>query len=460
MKALQSGDKVEVLTDATLNVEHNFVAADYTLGQGATLTVQKNIVAAVGTKLTVGANATIVVEAGAHIDISNLTKDSFKPSSKANLEIQSGAKVTMPAFVEQLWNDAYLRTALEAMLDGSDIGAQLVIGETTFVKTATGWEAVAVVINGESFSEAEAEAALNALQSGDKVEILVNATIDREHNFVAADYTLGQGATLTVQKDIVAAVGTKLTVGANATIVVESGAHIDISNLTKDNFKPSSKAHLEIQSGAKVTMPAFVEQLWNDAYLRAALEAMLAGSDIGAQLVIGETTYTKTATGWKAVAGTINGESYTADQAQEALNNIKAGDKVELVADATISEQYTFAPANYKLGQGATLTVSANVVAQAGTKLTVAAGSTIVVESGAHIDISNLTKDTFKPSTEAKLEIANGAKVTMPAFVEQLWNDAYLRAALEAMLDGSDIGAQLVIGDTVWTLTAEGWTNI
>ena len=190
---------------------------------------------------------------------------------------------------------------------------------------------------------------------------------------------------------------------------------------------------------------------------------MLAGSDEGAQLVIGETTWELTAEGWKEVkkvAGTINGTSYTADQAQEALNNIKAGDKVELVADAEISEENTFAPANYKLGQGATLTVSANVVAQTGTKLTVAAGSTIVVESGAHIDISNLTKDTFKPSTEAKLEIANGAKVTMPAFVEALWEDYFLGKALRTMLEGSQVGAQLVIGDTVWTLTADGWTNI
>jgi hypothetical protein len=369
----------------------------------------------------------------------------------------------MPAFVEALWNDAYLRATLETMLDGSDIGAQLVIGETTFVKTATGWKEVAVVINGESFSEAEAKAALQALKEGDKVEVLTDATFNVDHNFVAANYTLGQNATLTVQKNIVAAVGTKLTVGANATIVVESGAHIDISNLTKDSFKPSSKANLEIQSGAKVTMPAFVEQLWNDTYLRATLEAMLAGSQVGAELVIGDTTWKLTAQGWEEVVETkivVNGQEFTEDQAQSALNNIKAGDQVTLVNDATVAQEYQFAAANYTLAQDATLTVQANIVAQAGTKLVVGAGSTIVVENGAHIDISNLTKDDFKPSDKANLEIANGAKVTMPAFVEQLWNNKYIGQTLRTMLAGSEIGAELVIGNTVWTLTADGWTNI
>ncbi|MBQ2914394.1 MAG: hypothetical protein IJE50_02580, partial [Clostridia bacterium] len=210
----------------------------------------------------------------------------------------AGAKVTMPAFVEQLWNDYYFRATIETMLDGSDVGAQLVIGDTTWAKTASGWEEVAVVINGEIFSEAEAEQALKALQANDKVEILTSATFNIDHDFVAADYTLGQGATLTVQKDIVAAVGTKLTVAAGSTIVVESGAHIDISNLTKDNFKPSAQSNLEIAAGAKVTMPAFVEQLWNDYYFRATIETMLDGSEVGAQLVIGSTVWTLTATGW------------------------------------------------------------------------------------------------------------------------------------------------------------------
>ncbi|MBQ4273078.1 MAG: hypothetical protein IJB95_05495, partial [Clostridia bacterium] len=253
---------------------------------------------ATGTKLTVAAGSTIVVESGAHIDISNLTKDDFKPSAQSNLEIANGAKVTMPAFVEQLWNDAYLRVMLEQMIAGSDEGAQLVIGETTWTKTSAGWEEVAVVINGETFSKADAEQELKNLQAGDKVEILTSATFNIDHDFVAADYTLGEGATLTVQKDIVAAVGTKLTVAAGSTIVVESGAHIDISNLTKDNFKPSAQSNLEIAAGAKVTMPAFVEQLWNDYYFRATLETMLDGSEVGAQLVIGNTVWTLTATGW------------------------------------------------------------------------------------------------------------------------------------------------------------------
>ena len=460
LQALQAGDKVEILTSATFDIDHDFVAADYTLGQGATLTVQKDIVAATGTKLTVAAGSTIVVESGAHIDISALTKDNFKPSAQSNLEIAAGAKVTMPAFVEQLWNDAYLRVMLEQMVAGSDIGAQLVIGNTTWTKTASGWEAVAVVINGESFSEAEAKAALQALNAGDKVEILTSATFNIDHTFVAADYTLGQNATLTVQKDIVAATGTKLTVAAGSTIVVESGAHIDISNLTKDNFKPSAQSNLEIANGAKVTMPAFVEQLWNDAYLRVMLEQMVAGSEVGAQLVIGNTTWTKTASGWEAVAVVINGESFSEAEAKAALQALNAGDKVEILTSATFNIDHTFVAADYTLGQNATLTVQKDIVAATGTKLTVAAGSTIVVESGAHIDISNLTKDNFKPSAQSNLEIANGAKVTMPAFVEQLWNDAYFRVMLEQMVAGSEVGAQLVIGSTVWTLTATGWTNI
>ena len=460
LKALQANDKVEILTSATFNVDHTFVAADYTLGQNATLTVQKDIVAATGTKLTVAAGSTIVVESGAHIDISALTKDNFKPSAQSNLEIAAGAKVTMPAFVEQLWNDAYFRVMLEQMVANSDIGAQLVIGETTWTKTAAGWEEVAVVINGESFSEAEAEDALKALQANDKVEILTSATFNIDHDFVAADYTLGQNATLTVQKDIVAAVGTKLTVAAGSTIVVESGAHIDISNLTKDNFKPSAQSNLEIAAGAKVTMPAFVEQLWNDYYFRATIETMLDGSDVGAQLVIGDTTWAKTASGWEEVAVVINGEIFSEAEAEQALKALQANDKVEILTSATFNIDHDFVAADYTLGQGATLTVQKDIVAAVGTKLTVAAGSTIVVESGAHIDISNLTKDNFKPSAQSNLEIAAGAKVTMPAFVEQLWNDYYFRATIETMLDGSEVGAQLVIGSTVWTLTATGWTNI
>ena len=238
------------------------------------------------------------MESGAHIDISALTKDNFKPSAQSNLEIAADAKVTMPAFVEQLWNDAYFRVMLEQMVAGSDEGAQLVIGETTWTKTSAGWEEVAVVINGETFSKADAEQELKNLQAGDKVEILTSATFNIDHDFIAADYTLGQGATLTVQKDIVAATGTKLTVAAGSTIVVESGAHIDLSNLTRENFSASTNAHLEIASDAKVTMPAFVEQLWNDYYFRATLETMLEGSEVGAQLVIGSTVWTLTATGW------------------------------------------------------------------------------------------------------------------------------------------------------------------
>ena len=460
LKNLQAGDKVEILTSATFDIDHTFVAADYTLGENATLTVQKDIVAATGTKLTVAANSTIVVEAGAHIDISALTKDNFKPSAQSNLEIAAGAKVTMPAFVEQLWNDAYLRVMIEQMIAGSEVGAQLVIGDTTLTKTSAGWEEVAVVINGETFSKADAEQELKNLQVGDKVEILTSATFNIDHTFVVADYTLGQGATLTVQKDIVAAVGTQLTVGKNATIVVESGAHIDLSNLTRENFSASTNAHLEIASGAKVTMPAFTEQLWNDAYLRVVMEQMVSGSDIGAELVLGNTTLTKTASGWEKVAVVINGENLTEEQAEAALKALQAGDKVEILVDATFNVDHTFVAADYTLGENATLTVQKDIVAATGTKLTVAAGSTIVVESGAHIDISALTKDNFKPSAQSNLEIANGAKVTMPAFVEALWNDAYFRVMLEQMVAGSDEGAQLVIGSTVWTLTATGWTNI
>ena len=210
-------------------------------------------------------------------------------------------------------------------------------------------------------------------------------------------------------------------------------------------------------------MPEFVEQLWNDTYLRIKIEKMIEGSDIGAELVIGDTTWELTSQGWEEVVETkivVNGQEFTEDQAQSALESIKAGDQVTLVNDATVAQEYQFAAANYTLAQDATLTVQADIVAQAGTKLVVSQGSTIVVENGAHIDISNLTEDDFKPSSKANLQIASDAKVTMPAFVETLWDNYYFGQVLRTMLEGSEEGAQLVIGNTVWTLTATGWTNI
>ena len=162
-----------------------------------------------------------------------------------------------------------------------------------------GHTAIVVIDGKEYYSEAKAEAALRALAGGEKVAILTNATIAEAHTFVAADYTLGEGATLTIKANVVVPAGTKLTASANATIVVEAGAHIDLSALTRDEFATSTSARLEIAEGAKVTMPAFTEALWNDAYLKVIIEAMIADSEVGAELVLGETELTKEADGWK-----------------------------------------------------------------------------------------------------------------------------------------------------------------
>ena len=163
-------------------------------------------------------------------------------------------------------------------------------------------EEPAVVINGVNYTEAQAEEALLAIKAGDVVVINTNGTIAKEYTFVAADYTLSEGAVLTIQANAVAPAGAKLTVGSKSVIVVESGATIDISALTQEDFATSTEARLEIAAGATVIMPAYTEALWNDAYLKVVIEAMVADSDVGAKLVLGETKLTKTASGWEAEA--------------------------------------------------------------------------------------------------------------------------------------------------------------
>ena len=164
---------------------------------------------------------------------------------------------------------------------------------------------VAVVINGVNYTESQVQEALLGLKAGDVVVINTNGTIAQEYTFVAADYTLSEGAVLTIQANAVAPAGAKLTVGAKSVIVVESGATIDISALTQDDFATSTEARLEIANGATVIMPAYTEALWNDAYLKVVIEAMVADSDFGAKLVLGETTLTKTHAGWVAASTTV-----------------------------------------------------------------------------------------------------------------------------------------------------------
>ena len=75
--------------------------------------------------------------------------------------------------------------------------------------------------------------------------------------------------------------------------------------MTQEDFATSTEARLEIANGATVIMPAYTEALWNDAYLKVVIEAMVADSDFGAKLVLGETTFTKTASGWVAPSTTV-----------------------------------------------------------------------------------------------------------------------------------------------------------
>ncbi|MBR1955482.1 MAG: hypothetical protein IKA29_06140, partial [Clostridia bacterium] len=161
-------------------------------------------------------------------------------------------------------------------------------------------EPAAVVINGQNYSEAQAEEALLALKAGDVVVINTNGTIAKEYTFVAANYTIGEGAQLAINANAVAPAGAKLAVSAGSKIVVGAGATIDLSALTQEDFSTSTEARLVIAADAKVIMPAYTEQLWNDKYLNAVIVAMVADSEVGAQLVLGETTLTKTANGWES----------------------------------------------------------------------------------------------------------------------------------------------------------------
>ena len=163
-------------------------------------------------------------------------------------------------------------------------------------------------------------------------------------------------------------------------------------------------------------------------------------------------------------AVTIGNNRYTAEQAEAALkNNVEEGSDVLISIDATIGETYSFKAANYTLDSGVTLTVKNNVVAPAGATITVSDGAIIKVESGSHIDLGALqTNEQFNTALTAKLHIANGATVTMPAYTLVLWQNQ--SAAVKAMLKGSEVGAKINIAGQEWTLTQQGqlldtWTH-
>lgn len=217
-------------------------------------------------------------------------------------------------------------------------GGAYVYGMKVTLSAAQAEEPAAVVINGQNYSEAQAEEALLALKAGDVVVINTNGTIAKEYTFVAANYTIGEGAQLAINANAVAPAGAKLAVSAGSKIVVGAGATIDLSALTQEDFSTSTEARLVIAADAKVIMPAYTEQLWNDKYLNAVIVAMVADSEVGAQLVLGETTLTKTASGWEA-------ESESGSSIADVLAG-KEGDAVKF--EGTVSEIYQAWDSYYK----------------------------------------------------------------------------------------------------------------
>ena len=201
---------------------------------------------------------------------------------------------------------------------------------------------VAVVINGVNYTQSQVQEALLGLKAGDVVVINTNGTIDKEYTFVAADYTLGEGAVLTIQANAVAPADAKLTVGAGSVIVVESGATIDISALTQEDFATSTEARLEIANGATVIMPAYTEALWNDAYLKVVIEAMVADSDFGAKLVLGSTTLTKTHAGWVApVAQVVSFNASDLELNSSITENLTLAEGITVLATSSKAVKVT-----------------------------------------------------------------------------------------------------------------------
>ena len=81
-------------------------------------------------------------------------------------------------------------------------------------------------------------------------------------------------------------------------------------------------------------MPAFTEALWNDAYLKVIIEAMIADSDNGAQLVLGETTLTKEADGWKVPVAAPSVAAYNF-----ATTSTKKGTKLDNASALTLFQK-------------------------------------------------------------------------------------------------------------------------
>ena len=219
-------------------------------------------------------------------------------------------------------------------------GGAYVYGMKVTLSAAQAEGPAAVVINGVNYSEAQAEEALLAIKADDVVVINTNGTIAKEYTFVAANYTIGEGAQLAINANAVAPAGAKLAVSAGSKIVVGAGATIDLSALTQEDFSTSTEARLVIAADAKVIMPAYTEDLWNDKYLNAVIVAMVADSEVGAQLVLGETTLTKTASGWEAEAPAFDGVTTIAD----ALN---AEDGVAVQLTGRVTEYYNGYKSNF-----------------------------------------------------------------------------------------------------------------
>jgi len=295
-------------------------------------------------------------------------------------------------------------------------------------------EEPAVVINGQNYTEAQAEEALLALKAGDVVEIRTNGTIAKEYTFVAANYTLGEGAVLTIQANAVAPAGAKLTVGAKSVIVVESGATIDISALTQDDFATSTEARLEIANGATVIMPAYTEALWNDAYLKVVIEAMVADSEVGAKLVLGETKLTKTASGWEAEAPVL--EDVAVNVTELAAGQLAAN--TELVAGSGI---YTTTPSK---DDGSKLVIDSSKKSIDGFDFTLRLkfGGTMKVADGVVTD-------------GLKLEVKGAATITVYAMSSSSGSDRVLQLATLADDAFTTVGEQTALGASIAKLTYE-----
>ena len=359
--------------------------------------------------------------------------------------VQSGTHfnaVMQDTACEWAWNSTH--NTLTVALDGTEYylgtyGTYTTFGASKISYAATSYvahltaaspvvppvEEPAVVINGVNYTEAQAEEALLAIKAGDVVEIRTNGTIAKEYTFVAADYAIGEGAVLTIQANAVAPAGAKLTVGSKSVIVVESGATIDISALTQEDFATSTEARLEIANGATVIMPAYTEALWNDAYLKVVIEAMVADSEVGAKLVLGETTLTKTASGWEAEAPVLE----------------------DVVIDASTLTVETL-DANKEIGTGVTILASAD-------------GTVAIDANSKSIDGFSFTQriklgGTMKADYRViKLEVGGAATITVYGMSSSSSEDRTL--VLATLADGSftTVSEQTALGASIGKLTYE-----